>query len=434
VNLAWPIALALTAGLLPGGVAARLDVVGGPVASTEATGDSLTLFAGSVTVAVPRGGAVEHTIGVRQQGAATRAVRLELTGTASPFAVIVGATDPPRRTTLALDDAVPAFVTVRLAADASAPEGRYVARVRAIDDSGAVAVGAELDLQVAVTGERPVRAALVAVQPGSVTVEPGRLLRLSVDVDATAPVAPVLALDLDGPSGPTPPRAARAGAVEPGGRRRTTASWPTAGWVPGSYEATLTVYDGTSPIGSRPVLIQVVAAGTLRRAVSLLGVRAVGSARPGGTAKIVVTVRNDGASDGRAVFIGELWQGTQLLAPVRSTPLLVAAGDPADIAVYAPVAEAGQYRLRGRASLDGAETGTVEIVLEVRTRRRPAWATPTVAAVALVGLLGLAELRRRRRSAGRPDRNGTEQTMGESEVTSAWRGDRNRASHVAGTG
>jgi hypothetical protein len=119
---------------------------------------------------------------------------------------------------------------------------------------------------------------------------------------------------------------------------------------------------------------------------------------------------------------------------VRSTPLLVAAGDPADIAVYAPVAEAGQYRLRGRASLDGAETGTVEIVLEVRTRRRPAWATPTVAAVALVGLLGLAELRRRRRSAGRPDRNGTEQTMGESEVTSAWRGDRNRASHVAGTG
>jgi hypothetical protein len=365
---------------------------------------SLTVFPTQDAVELRRGDVVERTVGVRQSGAPGRTVRLELSGAADGFVAVLAHDDPTVGvTTLSVPETGPAFVVVRIAPGPAVPDGHYAARLRAVDEAGTVAVGSELVLDVAVKGDRDLRASVIDARPAATSVEVGGLLRLLIDVDVAGntPLAPAVSMQLDGPSGPIASLDARPAPAPAGRQSRLEVSWPTTGWALGKYDGVVTVRAGDTEIGRREVHVEVVAVGSMPRSVSVLSARAVEDVRKGGLAKVLVTVRNDGGLDGRVVFVGELWHGGRLVAPVRGEPVLLAAGEEHELVVYAPIAESGAYRLQGRANLEGAESGTVAVELEATSPAQWPWvpiamASGLAAALGALALLRSRQLRRRR--------------------------------------
>lgn len=335
--------------------------------TAEAGANSLTVFPSEFVIEAQRGERLERTIGIEQTGARERDVSLQVSGAAAAFLSIAspGTGEPIDR--LGVSDTTPSFVDLVIEPTAAVADGRHTARVRVVALDAEVAIGSDVAVAVDVAGDRELSVRLLDASVPGGALEAGRPLRLELEVDVrgTTALIPTIALTLDAPDGSTSELAARPPPTEPDGRHHLEASWSTRGWEVGRYTGDLVLSADAIEIDRAEIAFDVVPPGTLTSGVTVLGARLASTAHVGGVAKVAVTVRNDGARDGRVVFAGDVWFGTGPIAPLRSDPVLVGPGETADVVVYAALEEPGTYRVRGRANIDGVESSAFSIDFDV---------------------------------------------------------------------
>jgi hypothetical protein len=380
------------------GAAGRADATPPTDTGQASESSSLTVFPSELSVSVQRGGQVDEPIGVVQTGAAERTVRFEVTGEAARFVTLVSETDGSAIESLTAFESQPAYAIVRVAPGLDVEDGTVQARIRIVADDEDVSLGSELSVDVEVSGEQDLRATLLGAAVVSDPVELGRPLRvrLDVDVQGTTPIEPVVTLDLSDPDGVVTELEARPAPPEPEARSTLETAWPTQGWSIGRHTGEIVLASGSAEIGRAPISVEIVAAGTLEPSVTLLRAELASEARPHEIAKVLVTVRNDGDVDGRAVFAGDLLYETEVLSAVRSDPLLIAPGETGDLAVYAELGGPGAYQIRGRAVMEGAESGTVAVDFVAEASSTLRWIAIAGGVGAALLLLAALLIRRRR--------------------------------------
>jgi hypothetical protein len=364
--------------------------------SSAAIENSLTVFPTMIDVEARRGEVVERTVGIVQSGADLRDVTFEITGAAGPHITIHDAVSGERVEHVDATEGAPTFVVVRFAPTAPLPDGPLAASVEVVAQDDEVAIGSVVELRLDVSGDHVVRADLTELSTNG-TVEIGRPFRISatLDVDGTALLEPDIALILDSATA-TEDLRAHPPPVEPGAGRVVEVSWATGSWAPGRYTGDVILGAQGVEIARAPVTVDVVPAGTAPRAVEVLGVEILERSGAGGLTKLGIQVRNSGAFEGRAVFVGDLWRESTVVAPLRSDPRMVPPNDVAELVIYARTDEDGLHRLRGRANLDGADSSEFAFEFEVDgSSDRVRW---YLGALALATLAGGSIAWRRRHS------------------------------------
>jgi hypothetical protein len=355
-------------------------VVGGPTPDAAANSsddvtNSLTVFPSEIDVTAQRGQRIERSIGIVQTGAAERQVTFEIEGDAAQFITIQRPDDGDTIDGFVANESEPAFVEVVIAPSAPVPDGLALASIRVVAEGGDVAVGSQLEIRVDVGGDLELNASLTGVRSAAV-VEVGQPIRLSLDVDVTgnANLNPEVVLEVDSPDGARTVLESYPPAVEPGGARTIQSSWSTRGWTVGEYRGEVVLAADGVEVGRSDIAVDLVPAGSRGRALTVVAADLVSEARPGGIAKIVTRVRNDSSVAGRAVFAGDLWFDTSPIAPLRSDPVVIEPGAVAELIVYATLIDAGEYRVRGRANMDGVESSTFAVVFVATPEPGVNWA------------------------------------------------------------
>ena len=342
-------------------------------ASSAVVENSLTVFPTTIDVEVRRDEVVDRTIGIVQTGAERREVSFEISGDAAPYVSIHGVASGSEIDRIEAEDGVPTFVVMRFAPVGPLPDGQLTAGVEIVAQGAEVAIGSMIGVELDVGGDHVVRARVLEVATAG-SVEIGRPFRLTatLDVEGTVVLEPEISLVLTSATA-TEELRAHPPPVEPGTGRAVQASWFTGSWTPGRYDGEVVFGAQGVEIGRAPVSIEVVPAGTAPRAVEVLSAEVIETSRPGGIAKVAIQVRNVGAFEGRAVFVGDLWRGATVVAPLRSDPLVIAPDATAELIVYARTDEAGAHRVRGRANLDGADSSEFAIEFDVDGSAEPVW-------------------------------------------------------------
>ena len=279
-------------------------------ASSAVVENSLTVFPTTIDVEVRRDEVVDRTIGIVQTGAERREVSFEISGDAAPYVSIHGVASGSEIDRIEAEDGVPTFVVMRFAPVGPLPDGQLTAGVEIVAQGAEVAIGSMIGVELDVGGDHVVRARVLEVATAG-SVEIGRPFRLTatLDVEGTVVLEPEISLVLTSATA-TEELRAHPPPVEPGTGRAVQASWFTGSWTPGRYDGEVVFGAQGVEIGRAPVSIEVVPAGTAPRAVEVLSAEVIETSRPGGIAKVAIQVRNVGAFEGRAVFVGDLWRAT----------------------------------------------------------------------------------------------------------------------------
>lgn len=363
--------------------------------------NALTVFPNAIDVTARPGQLVERSLGIVSTGAASGDATLEVVGPAGDFIEVVQDGMVVDHLRLVAD--ATSYVTLRIRPPTSGADGVFDATVRIVPDDGDVRAGSTVDVTVEVGGEATVDVAVVDIfVPDRVTAGSPFHVDAHIDVGGSEAVAVEFALDAGGDGGRIGERAAPP-VVGPGPDRAVRASWSTAPWALGVYEATVGVVVEGVEIASITGPFEVVSDDGTEHSIDVLGATLVSRVEVGAVAKFEVTVRNSGATGGRATFAGDVWLDDRAVHAVRSDPIVLAAGSIDTLTVYVPTEVAGAYRVRGRAELDGTASSTFAIPFTVDPPggRPGGWSTAGLvglgaAAAALGG--GFVAFRRRARS------------------------------------
>lgn len=311
------------------------------------------------------------TVGVQNGGPRDHTYRFEVTGDTAPWLTFVS-TD--RTSPLAQVDVQPhnsAQVLVKAVVPAGVPNGDYGGTIRVLtttadragaESSGAgVTIGAEVSVFLAVTGTQKIDGQFVDV--GASNVESGHPLRIQSQLVNTGNVDmnPTIDVDILGAFGNAIDHVSFAvDPVYPNDRKQITNEWPTQERPVGDYVGRVSVRFGDLDLGTKEVRFSVVPVGTYSRRGELRDVHLTNAPRVGDLAKLVAVFKNTGEIETKGKFLGELYMGDRLIAPLTSEEQLLLPGGTADLEILARIAENGTYTVKGKINYEGRETDTQE--------------------------------------------------------------------------
>jgi len=356
------------------------------------------------------------TVGVQNGGPRDHTYRLEAIGDTAPWLTFVS---QDRATPLTQVDVQPhssTQVLVKAVVPAGVPNGDYGGIIRVIttttnrtgaESSGAgVTIGAELSVNLSVTGTQRIEGQFVDV--GASDVESGHPLRIlsSLANTGNVQVNPTIAVDIVGAFGNAVDHLAFAGdPVYPSDRKQITNEWPTQGKPVGDYIGRVSVKFGDLDLGTKEVRFSIVPVGTYSRRGELQDVHLANAPRPGELAKLVAVFKNTGQIETKGKFIGELYAGDRLLAQLTSEEQLLLPGGTGNLEMVTRIAANGTYTVKGKVNYEGRETDTQQFTFKVGTDAGTpilTWLLVAAGVAALIIVTGAAGwvARRRWRAAG----------------------------------
>jgi hypothetical protein len=139
---------------------------------------------------------------------------------------------------------------------------------------------------------------------------------------------------------------------------------------PGSYFAHVSLSFASFDAGAMDVPVEIHPRGTLTRQGTLLGLKLLNQPIAGGAAKVEATFLNTGQIDSHAVFVGELYRGSDLLTAVTGLEKLVPSNQQDSLEIFLDIPSDGSYVLKGRVSFEGKETDPQELTFDVGAASR----------------------------------------------------------------
>lgn len=361
-----------------------------------------------------RGGEFRASIKVFTSSDTTSVFRFEKEGDAAPWLTMFDATaasEAPVDSVLAPPKGTDGVLGIKLAVPDETPNGSYSAIVTVYSDvnkddktSGAVNVGAQVRVEVDVTGTQSLSAELLEAGTAVSQVEVGQPVRFTAQIRNTGnvDVRPDVSVTLAGAG--AEPTLTTGDPIRPGDTAVVNVSLPTKQLDTGGYTATVRATAGSLVIGERGVAFTLVPEGTLTRSGELRALTVAGPVSVGGATKVVAEFANTGQVDASASFEGELWRDGTLVGQLTSSaPLLVDPGQTASLSVIVPTPDMGTYRVTGLVNYSGKQTETKEVTLVAGSDRPESGIGSWVFALAMVAALGVigggvAFSRRKRRS------------------------------------
>ena len=317
------------------------------------------------------------TVGIQNGGPREHTYRFETSGDTAPWLSFVSAGD---RTTVVSQVDVPprnsTQVTVRAVVPPSVQNGDYGGTIRVLttttDRSGAessgagVTIGAELSVNLTVTGTQRIEGQFV--DAGASDVESGHPLRIASSLANTGNVEvnPTIDVDIvDTAGNPIDHFTSSDQVMNPDERKQIITEWDTTSKTLGERIGRISVKYGDLDLGTKEVRFNIVPVGTYSRRGELQDVHLTNTPRVGDLAKLVAVFKNTGQIETKGKFVGELYVGTRLIAPLTSEEQLLLPGGSGDLEILTRITENGTYTVKGKVNYEGRETDTQEFSFKI---------------------------------------------------------------------
>ncbi|MBI5288582.1 MAG: hypothetical protein HY873_06375 [Chloroflexi bacterium] len=362
-----------------------------------------------------RGGEYFRTVGIQNGGPIEHTYSFETSGDTAPWLTFVS----PDRATDVNEVVVPPHgsiqVLVKAVVPPSAANGAYDGSIRVLtttsvgpdsENSGTgVRLGADVSVSVAVTGTQRIDGQFV--DAGASDVESGYPLRIQSSLVNSGNVQVNAIIDVnivDSAGNVVDHLTSTDQVLYPNERKQLITEWDTTGKTIGERTASISIKYGDLDLGTKDVRFNILPVGTFTRRAELADVHLANSPRAGELAKLVAVFTNTGQIETRGKFVGELYSGERLIAPLTSEEQLLLPGGTGDLEILTTVPEDGDYTVRGRINYEGRETDEQSFSFKVGSSG--GGVSPLLIAAGLVAVFvvlaggGWALVRRRARVAG----------------------------------
>ncbi len=323
-----------------------------------------------------RGGEYFGTVGIQNGGPIEHSYSFETAGDTAPWLTFVSRD----RTTGVNEVVVPPHgstqVLVKAIVPPSAANGAYYGSIRVLtttsvgpdsESSGTgVRLGADVSVSVAVTGTQRIDGQFV--DAGASDVESGYPLRIQSSLVNSGNVQVNAIIDVnivDSAGNLVDHLTSTDQVLYPNERKQLITEWDTTGKAPGERTASISIKYADLDLGTKDVRFDILPVGTFTRRAELADVHLANSPRAGELAKLVAVFTNTGQIETKGKFVGELYSGERLIAPLTSEEQLLLPGGTGDLEILTTVAEDGVYTVRGRINYEGRETDAAEYTFRV---------------------------------------------------------------------
>jgi hypothetical protein len=323
-----------------------------------------------------RGGEYFSTVGIQNGGPIEHTYSFETAGDTAPWLTFVSRD----RATGVNEVVVPPHgstqVLVKAVVPPSAANGAYNGSIRVLttasvgpnsESSGTgVRLGADVSVSVAVTGTQRIDGQFV--DAGASDVESGYPLRIQSSLVNSGNVQMNAIIDVnivDSAGNLVDHLTSTDQVLYPNERKQLITEWDTTGKAPGERTASISIKYADLDLGTKDVRFSILPVGTFTRRAELADVHLANSPRAGELAKLVAVFTNTGQIETKGKFIGELYSGERLIAPLTSEEQLLLPGGTGDLEILTTIPNDGVYTVRGRINYEGRETDAAEYTFRV---------------------------------------------------------------------